>query len=39
VPVARQWDQPPNRGGNFYRFALSPDSVAHGWRPIDVLPR
>jgi broad specificity phosphatase PhoE len=38
VPIARQWDQPPNRGGNFYPFALSPDSVAHGWRPIDVLP-
>jgi broad specificity phosphatase PhoE len=38
VPIARKWDQPPNRGGNFYPFSLSPDSVAHGWRPIDVLP-
>lgn len=36
--IARQWDQPPNRGGNFFRFSLSPVSVAHGWRPIDVVP-
>ena len=38
VPIARQWDQPPNRGGNFYRFTLAPAGVAHGWRPIDILP-
>jgi broad specificity phosphatase PhoE len=29
-PIARRWDQPPNGGGNFYRFTLSPPA-AHGW--------
>ncbi|MEO8546508.1 MAG: histidine phosphatase family protein [Burkholderiaceae bacterium] len=37
APIARSWDQPPNRGGNFYRFWLSPDRVAHGWKPFDVV--
>jgi hypothetical protein len=23
-PIARRWDQPPNGGGNYYRFTLSP---------------
>ena len=36
-PIARRWDQPPNGGGNYYRFTLSP-RAAHGWwRPIDDL--
>jgi broad specificity phosphatase PhoE len=36
-PIARRWDQPPNGGGNYYRFTLSP-RAAHGWwRPIDGL--
>jgi len=29
-PIARRWDQPPNGGGNYYRFTLSP-RAAHGW--------
>ena len=34
-PIARRWDQPPNGGGNYYRFTLSP-RAAHGWwRAID----
>jgi len=33
--IARRWDQPPNGGGNYYRFTLSP-RAAHGWwRAID----
>ena len=36
-PIDRRWDQPPNGGGNYYSFTLSP-RVAHGWwRPIDDL--
>ena len=33
--IDRRWDQPPNGGGNFYRFTLSPREVHHWWRPID----
>lgn len=34
-PIARRWDQPPNGGGNYYSFTLSP-RAAHGWwRAID----
>ena len=29
-PIARRWDQPPNGGGNYYSFTLSP-RAAHGW--------
>jgi len=36
-PIDRRWDQPPNGGGNYYSFTLSP-RVAHGWwRPFDGL--
>jgi len=38
LPIARQWDQPPNRGGNFYRFALPPQGAVLPWQAIDVLP-
>src|SRR3954464_2143583 len=32
---ARRWHQPPNGGGNYYRFTLSP-RAAHGWwQPFD----
>lgn len=34
-PIHRRWDQPPNGGGNFYRFALSPREAHFWWRPID----
>ena len=33
--IARRWDQPPNGGGNYFSFTLSP-RAAHGWwRAID----
>jgi broad specificity phosphatase PhoE len=35
-PIARRWDQPPNGGGNFYRFTLSPRAVHSWWRTIDT---
>lgn len=28
--ISRQWDQPPNGGGNYLRFTASP-SAAHSW--------
>ncbi len=34
-PISRQWDQPPNGGGNWYAFTLAPPSVDGPWRPID----
>ena len=37
-PIDRRRDQPPNGGGNFYRFTLSPPSVNFWWRPIDGAP-
>jgi len=36
-PISRRWDQPPNGGGNFYRFQLAPHQVFAWWAPIDVL--
>lgn len=33
--IARKWDQPPNRGGNFFRFSLQPIGVAAWWQAID----
>lgn len=35
APIARRWDQPPNGGGNFYRFTLSPREAQFWWRPFD----
>jgi broad specificity phosphatase PhoE len=35
VPISRQWDQPANGGGNFYRFTLQPPGVQSWWKPID----
>ena len=34
-PIDRRRDQPPNGGGNFYRFTLSPRQAHSWWRPID----
>jgi broad specificity phosphatase PhoE len=34
-PIERRWDQPPNGGGNYYRFTLSPRMAHFWWRPID----
>lgn len=35
VPIDRRWDQPPNGGGNYYRFTISPRAVHSWWKPID----
>jgi broad specificity phosphatase PhoE len=37
-PISRAWDQPPNGGGNFYAFTLTPPRADAGWAAIDVLP-
>ena len=34
-PISREWDQPPNGGGNFYTFTLSPPRANAGWAAID----
>jgi broad specificity phosphatase PhoE len=36
-PIARRWDQPPNGGGNYYRFTVSPRKAYFWWRPIDEV--
>ena len=33
--IDRRWDQPPNGGGNYYRFTLSPRAAHFWWRPFD----
>jgi broad specificity phosphatase PhoE len=33
--INRSWDQPPNGGGNYFRFSLAPRTVSDGWRQID----
>ena len=33
--IARKWDQPPNRGGNFFHFSLQPVKVASWWQALD----
>ena len=35
-PISRRWDQPPNGGGNYYRFTLSPRAAHSWWRAIDT---
>jgi broad specificity phosphatase PhoE len=34
-PIDRRRDQPPNGGGNYYRFTLSPRAAHFWWRAID----
>jgi broad specificity phosphatase PhoE len=36
-PIARRWDQPPNGGGNYYSFTLSPRRVFSWWRAFDAI--
>jgi broad specificity phosphatase PhoE len=36
LPIDRRWDQPPNRGGNYYGFSLRPPRVYTGWQAIDA---
>lgn len=33
--IDRRWDQPPNSGGNWFRFTCAPRTVDGWWRPID----
>jgi len=35
-PISRRWDQPPNGGGNYYCFTLSPRAAHFWWRAIDT---
>jgi len=35
-PIDRRRDQPPNGGGNFYPFTLTPRAVHSWWRAIDT---
>ncbi|MDB5848867.1 MAG: histidine phosphatase family protein [Rhodoferax sp.] len=37
VPIGRRWDQPPNGGGNYFRFTLTPPSVDGWWRAFDLV--
>lgn len=37
-PIDRQYDQPPNGGGNFFSFSAVTRVPDHHWRPIDVQP-
>jgi len=39
LPIARRWDQPPNRGGNYFGFGLTPRRVHSWWQPIDAEPQ
>jgi broad specificity phosphatase PhoE len=34
--IARRWDQPPNGGGNYFRFTLSPRAAHSWWHAIDA---
>ena len=36
LPIDRRWDQPPNKGGNYFGFSLEPRGVASWWRAIDA---
>ena len=36
-PIDRRWDQPPNGGGNYYAFTLSPRRVFSSWRAFDAI--
>lgn len=33
--IERRWDQPPNGGGNYFRFTLAPRATHSWWKPID----
>lgn len=35
--IDRKWDQPPNGGGNYFRFSLSPRRVYSWWKAIDAI--
>ncbi len=35
--ISRRWDQPPNNGGNYYIFQISPKKAFSWWQPIDKV--
>jgi len=35
LPIDRRWDQPPNRGGNYFGFNMQPRRVFAWWQAID----
>ena len=35
MPIDRRWDQPPNGGGNYFRFTLEPRAVDSWWQMLD----
>jgi broad specificity phosphatase PhoE len=37
-PISRQWDQPPNGGGNYYALQISPRHVQSHWQVFDPPP-
>ena len=34
-PISREWDQPSNGGGNYFRFSLEPREAQSAWQAID----
>jgi len=34
-PISRRYDQPPNGGGNYFSFSMSPSAAGSWWLPID----
>lgn len=34
-PISRQWDQPANGGGNYYRFSRTMGELDSWWRPVN----
>ena len=34
-PISRRYDQPPNGGGNYFSFSMSPSTARNWWLPID----
>jgi broad specificity phosphatase PhoE len=35
LPIDRRWDQPPNKGGNYFGFSWQPRGVSSWWQAID----
>jgi len=35
--ISRRWDQPPNGGGNWFRFTLAPREAFGAWQPFDAI--
>jgi broad specificity phosphatase PhoE len=36
LPIDRRWDQPPNRGGNYFGFSMQPRQVFSWWQALDA---